>query len=269
MSIIAGALTVEGYASFNAPGVTSGILCDGAELPIPVPSDWNATIGEAQILNKPTALSQFTNDLKAVLGDFSIPGNLYIGGAAAAEGTIQIPADWLQADMTKADFIKNKPLKLSQFTNDLTSVSGDFTVPGNLIVEGNANVTPGESSGQVNADWNATSGAAQILNKPQIPVTKKVPWTDVTFQNGVSNVSFSQQPCQYCIDEQGYVRIRGYVTNSNGNTIFSLPTAAIPAYPQQFACPNNQTLLVDNVGNVSQMNGTLPLFINCCYQPIN
>ena len=38
---------------------------------------------------------------------------------------------------------------------------------GSLIVNGVAVATPGGA--QVNADWNATSGAAQILHKPTIP----------------------------------------------------------------------------------------------------
>lgn len=48
----------------------------------------------------------------------------------------QKQADWNQTDDTQADFIKNKP-----------------TIP----------------EAQVNADWNASSGVAQILNKPTIP----------------------------------------------------------------------------------------------------
>jgi len=47
-----------------------------------------------------------------------------------------VQADWNQTDTSADDFIKNKP--------DITFV-------------------------QVNADWNATSGVAQILNKPNIP----------------------------------------------------------------------------------------------------
>lgn len=55
------------------------------------------------------------------------------GIAAGAEVNVQ--PDWSQADSTADDFIKNKP-----------------TIP----------------AAQVNADWNASSGAAQILNKPTL-----------------------------------------------------------------------------------------------------
>ena len=48
----------------------------------------------------------------------------------------QIQSDWGQTDNTQKDFIKNKP-----------------TIP----------------AAQVNSDWNASSGVAEILNKPTIP----------------------------------------------------------------------------------------------------
>lgn len=70
----------------------------------------------------------------------------------------QIQSDWSQSDNTAKDFIKNKP-----------------TIP----------------AAQVNSDWNASSGVAQILNKPTIPT---VPVQDVTvggtsvLSNGVAVV---------------------------------------------------------------------------------
>lgn len=48
----------------------------------------------------------------------------------------QVQSDWSQSDNTQVDFIKNKP-----------------TIP----------------AAQVNSDWNASSGVAEILNKPTIP----------------------------------------------------------------------------------------------------
>ena len=50
----------------------------------------------------------------------------------------QIQSDWTQSNNAALDFIKNKP-----------------TIP----------------AAQVNSDWNATSGVAEILNKPTIPTT--------------------------------------------------------------------------------------------------
>ena len=39
-------------------------------------TDWNATSGLAQLLNKPTKLSQFTNDLSACSANWTVPGTL-------------------------------------------------------------------------------------------------------------------------------------------------------------------------------------------------
>lgn len=50
----------------------------------------------------------------------------------------QVQSDWLEADTSAKSYIQNKP-----------------TIP----------------SAQVNSDWNASSGVAEILNKPSIPST--------------------------------------------------------------------------------------------------
>ena len=110
---------------------TSGSYNDLSNKPtIPaaqVNSDWNATSGVAQILNKPTlgtAASASANDF-----------------ATAAQGALAAsavqPGD-LAAVATSGSY------------NDLTNKP---TIP----------------AAQVNSDWNATSGVAQILNKPTIP----------------------------------------------------------------------------------------------------
>ena len=75
-----------------------------------VNSDWNATSGKAQILNKPTLFSGSYNDL-------------------ADKPTIpaaQIQSDWNQTDNTQKDYIKNKP-SIPSKTSDLTNDSGFIT----------------------------------------------------------------------------------------------------------------------------------------------
>ncbi|MCR5194653.1 MAG: hypothetical protein K6B71_04005 [Alphaproteobacteria bacterium] len=60
----------------------------------------------------------------------------------------QVQADWEETDSTSMAYIQNKPTNVSEFTN-------------------NANyITAADVPAQVNADWNATSGAGEILNKP-------------------------------------------------------------------------------------------------------
>jgi hypothetical protein len=71
----------------------------------------------------------------------------------------QVQSDWDQNDDQEPDYIKNKP-SIPTLTSDLTNDGEDGINP---FITAN-DVTP-----QVNSDWNATSGVAQILNKPTIP----------------------------------------------------------------------------------------------------
>lgn len=72
------------------------------------------------------------------------------GIQSGAEENVQ--ADWNQSDSSKDNYIKNKP-----------------TIP----------------AAQVNADWNAVSGVAQILNKPTIPTVNN---GTLTIQKNGTNV---------------------------------------------------------------------------------
>ena len=88
----------------------------------------------------------------------------------------QVQSDWTQTDNQAPDYIKNKPT-IPTATSDLTNDGEDGINP--FITA--ADVTP-----QVNSDWDATSGVAEILNKPTIPaaVTKTSDLTN-DGENGV------------------------------------------------------------------------------------
>jgi len=126
---------------------TSGSYNDLSNKPtIPaaqVNSDWNASSGKAQILNKPTlatvATSGSYNDLT---NKPTIPSG-------------QVQSDWTQTNTSEVDFIKNKPTLATVATSgSYNDLSNKPTIP----------------AAQVNSDWNASSGKAQILNKPTVPV---------------------------------------------------------------------------------------------------
>jgi hypothetical protein len=78
-----------------------------------------------------------------------------------------VQSDWDEEDDTESDFIKNKPENLVQDPNyvhtDNNYTDNDVTKLGDI--EDGAEVN-------VNADWDATSGDAQILNKPTIPAAQ-------------------------------------------------------------------------------------------------
>lgn len=110
------------------------------------------------------------------------------GIAAGAEANVQ--SDWSQADTTADDYIKNKP-SIPTATSDLNNDSG-FIVDTDLAavatsgayndLTGRPTLATVATSGsyndlsnkptipaaQVNSDWNAASGVAQILNKPNL-----------------------------------------------------------------------------------------------------
>ena len=68
-------------------------------------------------------------------------------------GDPQVQSDWAQTDSALVDFIKNKPALATVATSgSYNDLSNKPTIP----------------AGQVNADWNANSGVAEILNKPAL-----------------------------------------------------------------------------------------------------
>ena len=91
-----------------------------------------ATTGDYDDLtDKPTILTQwFGTQAEYDLIDPKDPNTIY-----NIEGSDNVQADWNQSDSSADDYIKNKP-----------------TIP----------------AAQVNSDWNAASGVAQILNKPNL-----------------------------------------------------------------------------------------------------
>lgn len=127
-----------------------------------VNSDWNATSGVEKILNKPTIPSK-TSDLTNDSGFITAAQVPTVNDATSTvKGIIKLTNDLGgTADLptvpglaNKVDKVTGKGLSTNDFTNTLkTKLDG--------IADG--------AEVNVNADWNATSGDAQILNKPTIP----------------------------------------------------------------------------------------------------
>jgi hypothetical protein len=111
--------------------------------------------------------------------DYIVNINRVIGEQVQSDWDVTIPAD--------PAFIKNKPtIPAAQVNSDWNAVSGIAeilnkpTIPAavtntsELINDGEDGVNPFITAqdlpaAQVNSDWNATSGVAEILNKPTIP----------------------------------------------------------------------------------------------------
>lgn len=160
-------MTTKVNASSLATVATSGSYNDLSSKPtIPaaqINSDWSALSGLAQIKNKPTL------------------------AAVASSGSY--------TDLTSKPTIPTVPTAVSAFSNDsgyLTSTSpvAAAKVTGLAAVATSGSYTdlsskPTIPAAQVNSDWSAASGAAQILNKPTIPavVTFKVNGTNTGSQS--------------------------------------------------------------------------------------
>ena len=131
-----------GYVTANQLDAAGYITA--ADVPAQVNADWNATTGAAKILNKPTIPT--------------IPAN--------------VSAFYNDAGYITSASVPAIPTNVSAFTNDAGYITSANipTVPANLSAFNNdmGYITTAQIPAQVNADWNATSGAAKILNKPNL-----------------------------------------------------------------------------------------------------
>ena len=108
-----------------------------------VQSDWNASSGMGQILNKPNlatvATSGSYNDL---IDKPTIPG--------------QVQADWTESDTSSSAYIQHKPSLATVATSgSYNDLSGKPTIP----------------AAQIQSDWNQSDNTAKdyIKNKPTVP----------------------------------------------------------------------------------------------------
>ena len=147
----------------NGDGSSGSYFLTEANIVPQVNSDWNAVGGKAEIFNKPTIpAEQVNSDWNAVGGKAEIFNKPTIPSISGLATTTYVD----QQDALKVDKVTGYGLSQNDFTNTLkTKLAG---------IEAGAQVN-------VNADWNATTGDAEILNKPTIPsITNLVPYTGAT-----------------------------------------------------------------------------------------
>ncbi len=101
-------------------------IAEGAE--VNVNADWNATSGDAQILNKPT-IPTVTNDLTDTLkGNYDTAYAHSQQAHAPSNAEANVQSDWNQTDTGADDYIKNKPVIPSSVIVD-TAMSDTSTNP--------------------------------------------------------------------------------------------------------------------------------------------
>lgn len=75
----------------------------------------------------------------------------------------QVQSNWTETDNTKVDYIKNKPVESTLIPGNginITASGNDYIISSTVTGGGGGTFT------QVNSDWDAVSGVAEILNKP-------------------------------------------------------------------------------------------------------
>ncbi|SAK46424.1 hypothetical protein AWB76_00910 [Caballeronia temeraria] len=156
-------------------------------------SETNAANSAAAAAQSATAASQTFVSLAPVATS---------GKYADLTGAPAIPAAQVNADWNAASGVAqvlNKPTLFSGSYTDLTNkptIPAAYTLPtasastlGGVKVGSGLSITSGvlsaTAAAQVNSDWNAVSGAAQILNKPTIPAAYTLPTASASTLGGV------------------------------------------------------------------------------------
>jgi len=82
-----------------------------------------------------------------------------------------VQANWAESNTSAASYIQNKPyLSTVAATGDYNDLTNKPTIPTQTsqLTNNSGFITASDVPAQQNADWNATTGAAQILNKPNL-----------------------------------------------------------------------------------------------------
>jgi hypothetical protein len=161
------------YNKFDVPTGSASDYLDGTGAPIAFPSippaqvnsDWNASSGLAQILNKPTIpAAQVNSDWNSVSGLSEILNKPTIPAA-------QIQSDWNQSNNALLDFIKNKPT-IPTTLDSLTDVNTPAPTNGQVLAYNTATgqwiaTTPsGGGSGTVTSVALTAPAAFNVAGSP-------------------------------------------------------------------------------------------------------
>ena len=213
-----------------------------------------ATVQEAA--NIPTNVSAFTNDANYITAADvpAIPTNVSAftndaGYITIAQVPTQVNADWNAtsgaAQIMNKPTIPTVPTNVSAFTNDANYITAADVpaIPTNVSTFTNdANyITLAQVPAQVNADWNATSGAAQIMNKPTIPT---VPTNVSAFTNDAGYIT--------SYTEQQILSISNDTIYLTGGSFVKLPAGFSGSYNDLIDVPENVSTFSNDAGYLTR-----------------
>ena len=165
--------------------------------PVATSGNYNDLINKPTIPTVPTYVSAFTNDA-GYLTNFTESDPQFSAWDKDYNDLTNKPTLFSgnYNDLTNKPMIPTVPTNVSAFTNDagyLTSADVQQAAGIPTVVSAFQNdagyITAADVPAQVNADWNATTGAAKILNKPTIPT---VPSNVSVFNNDAHYITEAQ-----------------------------------------------------------------------------
>ena len=217
----------SGVAKVTVPTKTSDLTNDSefitaSQVPAQVNSDWNASSGVAQILNKPNLATVATSgDYQDLTNKPAIP---------------TVPVEDVRVNGTSVVGNKIADVTVPTKTSDLNNDSGF--------------ITASQVPAQVNSDWNASSGVAQILNKPNLaavatsgdyqdlsnkPTINNVPIVTSSDDGKILKASYTGGVGSYSWETESGgtvtdVLVDGTsVVNEQGQAIIAMPTDLVPS----------------------------------------
>ena len=186
-----------------------------ANAQVNVPSDWNATTGDARILNKPDlSVYPTRTEMNQAIAGVSVDLSAY-------STTTQMNSAIAASAATKVDKVDGKGLSSNDFTD------AERTKLGTIESGAQANVP---------SDWDAISGPARILNKPTIPVVNNATLT--IRMNRENKGTFTANSATNTIIDLGV--ITPGTSNIAYVVVDTLPTASADTMNKIYLVPQSQ-----------------------------
>lgn len=177
---VPGTLSASGYndGNWNTAYTHSQATHAPTDAEKNVQSDWSATSGDAFILNKPTTFAPSAHNHTSLTGVTDLTFAAQSSDAASITTTIDGTHTYFDFNLTddnNNDWWRWRFTPSGSTLYDAMVLKPASNGNANLIVSGNVTAdniptsyAPVDAEKNVQADWNATSGDALILNKPSL-----------------------------------------------------------------------------------------------------